>query len=76
MEPTGSSLRLCCPHVPAQMQLPVARAWSSAVGLDQDIYLLGGNSDTQEPASNQCLVWMPSRPQESGDCWYAVSLCR
>ena len=45
------------------------------MGLDQNIYLLGGNSDTQEPASNQCLVWMPSRPQDSGDCWYAVSLC-
>ena len=55
------------------MQLPVTRAWGSAVGLDQNIYLLGGNSEAREPASNQCLVWMPSRPQESGDCWYAVS---
>ena len=43
------------------------------MGLDQNIYLLGGNSEAREPASNQCLVWMPSRPQESGDCWYAVS---
>ena len=57
------------------MQLPIACAWGAAAALGQAIYVMGGSSDRGDPASQNCMVYMPDRPTpDTGDCWYQVSL--
>ena len=55
------------------LHLPLACAWGAAASLDRNIYVMGGSNDRHDPASENCMVYMPDRPaSDTGDCWYQV----